>query len=47
MVTNRAVIVVLVLEVENWVLVVSLVDIGLAEAGAEVVLVAIRMARGR
>ena len=45
--TNRAVIVVLVLEVEDLVLVVSLVVVGLPEAGAEVVLVAIRVARGQ
>ena len=47
MATNKAVIVVLVLEVEDWVFVVSLVDDGLAEAGAEVVLAAIRVAWGR
>ena len=47
MATNRAVIVVLVLEVEDWVLVVYLVDMGLAEAGTEMVLAAIRVARGR
>ena len=33
--------------VEDWVFVVSLVDDGLAEAGAEVVLAAIRVAWGR
>ena len=44
MAVNLMAILLLVVEVEGRVLVVSLVNMGLAEAGAEVVLAAIRVA---